>query len=95
MGIGIVGLTSYEFSIRLLNEKFCAVAPGTAFDTGYANAPQNNRTIERVNQLKLLNGFIRVSLANSLENVCTGITKICDLLDELQGTPSKGSGASI
>lgn len=28
------GLPAIDFSLRLLAEKYCAVAPGTAFDTG-------------------------------------------------------------
>lgn len=93
-----VGLGSYEFALRLLREKHCAVAPGTAFDTGLivnevtaehvTSIGDGEITSARQEQLLLLNGFIRVSLANTLENVCVGMSRICDFLDELRTSRS-------
>lgn len=84
-------LNSYDFAIKLLLEKGVAVAPGSAFDTScYQNPEFINEIVTRDKVLadkiykdSILNSFVRVSLANNVENVCEGINRICDLLDEL------------
>jgi aspartate/methionine/tyrosine aminotransferase len=73
-------MQSYDFTMRLLEEKGCAVAPGIAFDTGYMNQDR----VARSEELSVLDSFVRVSLANSNENVAAGINLICDFLDEQQ-----------
>lgn len=78
------GMTSNEFSMKLLTEKYCAVSPGTAFDTNYSSIPNDGKVhSHRIHQLRILNSFVRVSLANSIENVSEGIHRCCDLLDEI------------
>jgi len=75
------GASSLEFASRLLEEKHVAVAPGEAFDT------EDNLDVgddkDRALMVGVLNGFVRVSLANSEENVEIGVSKLCDLLDEM------------
>jgi len=73
------GLTSRDFALKLLQEERVAVAPGIAFDTtDNSSASQRRR---REEETDMLNSFVRVSLANSLDNVSKGIHHICDLLD--------------
>lgn len=90
LDISSSGLTSLEFALKLLQEKRVAVAPGSAFDTGFNGLSStstfhslevNSQSVKRQEELLLLNQFVRVSLANSLENVSQGIHLICDLLD--------------
>jgi aspartate/methionine/tyrosine aminotransferase len=84
-----VGLSSRDFALRLLEEKRCAVAPGSAFNTydpvcGSAEMGASNvHDAVREESLQMLEGFCRVSLANSTENVVKGMNLLCDLLDEL------------
>ncbi|MDV6378642.1 aminotransferase class I/II-fold pyridoxal phosphate-dependent enzyme [Sporosarcina sp. GW1-11] len=58
------GLTSYEFAIKLLENKHVAVVPGSAF-THYGE------------------GFIRISYANSLDNLVKAMDRIEDFLKNL------------
>lgn len=81
---------SYEFALKLLVEKSVAVAPGSAFDTSYIlpchnhdeNIKKKSKT-QQAEESQILNGFVRISFANTLENVSEGIHRICDLMDEL------------
>jgi aspartate/methionine/tyrosine aminotransferase len=83
------GLSSLEFALKLLYEKRCAVAPGSAFNTTEFNfnIKSNVNTVDLSSEKKqiksVLNSFCRVSLASSLTNVEEGIHLICDLLDEI------------
>eukprot|EP01032_Pedospumella_encystans_P013667 gene13667-15720_t len=86
--VSFSGLESKDFALKLLYEKRCAIAPGIAFNTmdpvnidGYSSS-YNVSPAKRQEFEELLNGFCRVSLANSEENVSKGISLICDLLDE-------------
>jgi aspartate/methionine/tyrosine aminotransferase len=91
LDISMSGLTSVDFALKLLHDKGVAVAPGSAFDTGFvANVPTTTDRsspsssplpLKRQQEIEVLNQFVRVSLANSLENVSMGIQLICDLLD--------------
>ena len=82
------GLESKDFALKLLYEKRCAIAPGIAFNTmdplniGGNSPSYNVSPAKRQEFEELLNGFCRVSLANSEENVSKGLSLICDLLDE-------------
>lgn len=73
------GLSSRDFALKLLYEKHCAIAPGIAFDTADDYEEPNMRPAE---ELRIIDGFCRVSLASSKENVIEGINRICNLLDE-------------
>lgn len=78
----VAGMDSKSFALRLLRDYRVAIAPGTAFSTmhhAHAYDPADVKAFTAV-----LNGFCRVSLANSTEAVEQGVTAICDLLDELQ-----------
>eukprot|EP01036_Dinobryon_divergens_P025069 gene25069-33582_t len=75
------GLDSRSFALKLLYEKHCAVAPGIAFDTADDLEHPRLRSIE---ELQTVDGFCRVSLASSKENVVEGIHRICNLLDVLE-----------
>jgi len=81
LDISSSGMPALDFALKLLAEKHVAVAPGTAFDTGGSSGVMD---AQRIEELLLLNSFVRVSLANSQENVVKGVSAICDLLDELQ-----------
>lgn len=82
------GLESKDFALKLLYEKRCAIAPGIAFNTmdpvnTDSHSSSNIVTLAKRQEFEaLLNGYCRVSLANSEENVSKGINLICDLLDE-------------
>ena len=85
----IQGLKSREFALRLLEEKRCAIAPGIAFNTydmSRASEPiaGSVEADRKLKHIEMLDGFCRVSLANSAEQVAKGVTLICDLLDELE-----------
>ncbi len=60
--------------MRLLAEHHTAIAPGTAFATGFDLNPSLQ---------EMLGSICRVSLANDEETICAGIHSICDLLDQL------------
>lgn len=65
-------MDSKSFALKLLMEHQCAVAPGIAFNTA------DNATLD---ELRVLDSFCRVSLANSKPNVVQGIHRLCDMLD--------------
>jgi aspartate/methionine/tyrosine aminotransferase len=84
----LTGLDSKAFALRLLQEKRCAVAPGIAFNTycslaGSEPAPGSAAAAQKQAHLEMLNGFCRVSLASSEQNVTAGVAAVCDLLDEI------------
>jgi len=83
--------------LKLLHEKSCAIAPGSAFDTSDPSRSNNAQAIDGgggdsamhdvgVNSRyhSVLEQFCRVSLANSEDNVREGMHLICDLLEELE-----------
>ncbi|KAJ1430399.1 aminotransferase class I and II [Ochromonadaceae sp. CCMP2298] len=70
------GMSSRDFALKLLSDKHCAVAPGIAFNTSEGPPSGDN--------LAILDSFVRVSLANSDENVGKGMHLLCDMLDELE-----------
>ena len=85
----IQGLKSREFALRLLEEKRCAIAPGIAFNTydmSHTSEPivGSLEAERKLKHIQMLDGFCRVSLANSVEQVAKGVALICDLLDELE-----------
>lgn len=57
------------------------MAPGIAFDTADDSEQPHFRSVE---ELQTVDGFCRVSLASSKENVVEGIHRICNLLDILE-----------
>lgn len=75
------GYKSNEFAIDLLHKKYIAIAPGLAFDNGASSLGSNSNMYNE--HMEILDSFCRISLANSLDNVCIGIERICDHLDEL------------
>ena len=85
LDISHTGMGSYEFALKLLMEKSVAVAPGSAFDTAQILPCRSQKMSEtqRVEESRILNEFVRISFANSLENVSEGIHRICDLMDEM------------
>ena len=66
----------------LLDSRGVAVAPGIAFDTGSESELLSEQAAASVKDI--LDGFVRVSLANSEENILIGIEQICELLDECE-----------
>jgi aspartate/methionine/tyrosine aminotransferase len=88
--VACTGLSSRDFALRLLEEKRCAIAPGSAFNTfdplpsTASGSTFENQCALREESLQMLESFCRVSLANSTENVVKGMNLICDMLDELQ-----------
>lgn len=88
LDISHTNMGSYEFALKLLTEKSVAVAPGSAFDTAQilpCLASQNKKTAaQQAKETHILNEFVRISFANSLENVSEGISRICDLMDEIE-----------
>jgi aspartate aminotransferase len=78
------GMSSRDFALKLLSDKHCAVAPGIAFNTSEGLPSGDN--------LAILDSFVRVSLANSDENVGKGMHLLCDMLDELEAK-AKGNSA--
>ncbi len=81
-------MTSRDFALKLLHEKRCAIAPGSAFSTFDPLLPDDLCSIRESARREecdlMLNSFCRVSLASSTENVVRGVGLVCDLLDELQ-----------
>ena len=91
LDISHTGMGSYEFAMKLLMEKSVAVAPGTAFDTAQIlpcrssiDGVTKKSEKQRMEESRILNEFVRISFANTLENVSSGIHRICDLMDEME-----------
>lgn len=71
------GLTSDQFALRLLEEKKVAVAPGTTF--GQLSVSPGT-SFE-----KLARNDVRISFAADEDELCDGLERICELINECRG----------